>query len=822
MRPISPLRLATGFAWIACLASISASLANAANPKSHDKWAVEASAVEFLQDQCIDCHDGSTGEGGFDIHSVSTDLSNAANLNQWVSIHDRVQKGEMPPPEEIELDTQTARDFTEPLRHQLQTFQLDQQRRIGRVRGRRLSNEQLSRTLQDLLRVELPLEDLMPPEQRVGGYVHLASAQSMSHFQLSTHLKVVDAALDAAFAKVLEPTSDWEIDMAPEKIANKPKGRRNRDPEMRKGLAVVWSSGMIFYGRISSTRVPEDGWYEITLTASGLKMPEDHGVWCSVRSGECNSGAPLLSWVGSFEAEAEPKTMTYQAWLPKGHMLEVRPADRTLKHGRFQGGQVGFGEGEDQDLPGVAMHSLKMKRIYPGGDRKESRDRLLGRLPLRYNRELNRSEVNVDKFNEKRDRNELRAAIVRFADLAFRRPTDASTIESILQLAEEERQSGATFIDALRAGYRAVLCSPRFLYLTEFADESGKLDDWAIASRLSYFLTGSMPDAALRKAADQGVLRDAEELQRQTDRLLQTRRGQHFLVDFSNQWLDLLDIDFTEPDRRLFRDFDPTVQAAMLDETHHFLQRLLNEDRPIRELVGADYTFLNTRLARYYGLTESEADIADLDDQTKLVRVDPESPRGGLLSHGSILKVTAAGNDTSPVLRGIWVSERILGIEIPSPPENVPAVEPDIRGAKTIRELLAKHQADASCAACHQNIDPPGFALENFDAGGRWRERYMQKRGNAYKPGPAVDPSFEMPDGSTFDSFVTFRNLIAKKDERLAANVASHFVTYATGQTIQFADRDRIEKIVSNSKDNQFGFRSLLDEVIRSDLFLSK
>ncbi|MFG0265103.1 MAG: DUF1592 domain-containing protein [Rhodopirellula sp. JB055] len=822
MLSIFPLRMAASLACFAGLLMLAASPAFAAKPASQTDQAVSPDSVEFLRAQCIDCHDGPDGEGGFDIHAVSPDLTNPASLKRWIVIHDRVEDGVMPPPEDIELDPETVRDFIEPLRDRVRAYQLKQQRDEGRVRGRRLSNEQLSRTLQDLLRVELPLDDLMPPEQRVGGYVHLASAQSMSHFQLNTHLKVVDKALDAAFAKALEPASEWAIDMPPEKIANKPKGRRNRDPEMRKGLAVIWSSGLIFYGRISSTRVPEDGWYEITLTASGLKPPKDHGVWCSVRSGECNSGAPLLSWIGSFEAEPEPKTMTYRAWLPKGHMLEVRPADRTLKLGRFQGGQVGFGEGEDQDLPGVAMHALAMKRIYPAGDRKSTRQRLLGTLPLRYNRSLGRSEVNVDKFNEKRDRNELRAAIIRFADLAFRRPIDASTIEPILQLAEEERQSGASFIDALRAGYRAVLCSPRFLYLTEFADESGRLDDWAIASRLSYFLTGSMPDQELRAAADEGLLRRPGELKRQTDRLLETRRGQRFLIDFSDQWLDLTDIDFTEPDRRLFRNFDPTVQAAMLEETHHFLQRLLDEDRPVRELVGADYTYLNTRLARYYGLTESEADLAGLDDQMSLVRVDPASPRGGLLSHGSILKVTAAGNDTSPVLRGIWVSERILGVEIPSPPENVPAVEPDIRGAKTIRELLAKHQADASCAACHKNIDPPGFALENFDAGGRWRERYMKKRGNAYKPGADVDPSFTMPDGTAFESFVAFRDLIAERDEQLAANVASHFTTYATGQTIQFADRDRIEEMVANTQDKQFGFRSLLDEAIHSDLFLSK
>ncbi|MCC9657695.1 DUF1592 domain-containing protein [Rhodopirellula halodulae] len=846
MLSLLPTRIAHGVAWTACLFGLVwFSTADAANPTSANAWSLTDDATQFLQDHCLDCHDGPDGEAGFDVHAVGTDLTSPRAMQQWIQIHDRVSAGEMPPPEYEELDADELSKWTSPLRQHLVSYQRDEQRRLGRVRGRRLSNQQLSRTLQDLLLVHVPLEDLMPPEQRVGGYAHLVSAQSMSHFQLKTHLKVVDAALDNAFAKALEPSSDWSINLAPEKIANKPKGRRNREPEMREGLAVVWSSNMIFYGRIASTTVPEDGWYEITLTASSVKPPKEHGVWCSVRSGECNSGAPLMSWIGGFEAEADPKTMTYQAWLPKGHRLEVRPADKTLKQGRFQGGQVGFGEGEPQDLPGVAMHSLQMKRIYPAGERRQTRDRLLGNLPLRYNRSSKQSEIDVDELVAKRIRQieksdpkatlpegdeatqtilrqALRTNLHRFAQLAFRRPVERSSIKSIVELADSELDNGATFVDALRAGYRAILCSPRFLYLTERSDASGKLDDWSIASRLSYFLTGSMPDDELRMAAKRGQLQDATQLKHQTDRLLQTPRGQQFVVDLADQWLDLVDIDFTEPDRRLFRDFDTTVQAGMLKETHLFLQHLLDQNRPIHELVSADYTFLNTRLARYYELTPTEADIADLGDQSRLVKMDPSIPRGGILTHGAILKVTANGNDTSPVLRGIWVSERILGTEIPSPPENVPAVEPDIRGATTIRDLLAKHQADPSCASCHRNIDPPGFALENFDAGGRWRDRYMQKRGNNYKRGPAIDPSFEMPDGSKFDSFVEFRDLIRNREETLAKNVASHLLTYGTGQTIQFADRERVDQIVANTRQDSFGFRSLLDEVIQSDVFLSK
>ena len=218
-------------------------------------------------------------------------------------------------------------------------------------------------------------------------------------------------------------------------------------------------------------------------------------------------------------------------------------------------------------------------------------------------------------------------------------------------------------------------------------------------------------------------------------------RGQNFVRDFAAEWLDLSLINFTEPDPRLYRDFDIIVQQSMLDETHQYLQTMVDENLGVGNLIDSDFTFLNNRLARFY-----EIDGVD-GDELQRVALKPEHHRGGVLTHGAILKVTANGTTTSPVIRGLWVSERLLGVHVPPPPENVPAIEPDIRGAKSIREMLAKHRADDSCASCHVKIDPPGFALENFNPAGQWRDTYYAgKKNRKYKPKP-IDASYDMPDG---------------------------------------------------------------------------
>tara|TARA_R110002049_G_scaffold46487_1_gene135159 strand:- start:112576 stop:114951 length:2376 start_codon:yes stop_codon:yes gene_type:complete len=762
----------------------------------------------FLRDHCLDCHTGTDSEAGLDIESLQHDLSDPASLDAWIKIVDRVDAGEMPPEDAGEVDSEEAFEFLSTTGDWIKQYQRDQHDRFGRVRGRRLTNLQLERTLHDLLGIDVPLAAMMSDEPRAHGFNNIAEAQAMSHFQLASHLNVVDTALDTAFARAAESDSDvWRREYTARELARSDPRRRCRDPEMRNGLAVVWSHRLIFYGRVTSTTMRKSGWYTFTVKASAVNQPDDHGVWCTVRSGRCNSGAPLMNWIGSFEATEQPRELTFTAWIPKDHMLEFRPGDETLRQAKTQGGQVGTGECEDQNVPGLALHSMVIEEIHPGGSVSDVRQSLFGDLDVTVSKkgEL----VIADGKHAQRMAQQLR----RFTQRAFRREVTPEQIQPYVESMRQDLAAGMNPIEALRKAYRAVLCSPRFLY---FVEPAGKLDDDAIASRLSYLFTGSMPDDALRGLAERGELSDPDQLHAQVERLLDGESGSQFVRDFADQWLDLVDIDFTDPDRRLHNDFDIVVQDGMLNETRRYLQFLIENNVSAKQLIDSDFTFLNSRLARFYGIDGVAG------DQWRKVSLNQKHHRGGLLAHGSILKVTANGTNTSPVLRGVWVCERILGQTIPPPPENVPAIEPDIRGATTIREMLAKHRSDTACASCHEKIDPAGFALENFDAAGRWRDRYIQVVGRKLKPGSPVDPSYSMPDGRSFDDFDTFREIVSEDVRPLARNFAEKLLTYATGGPIEFADRDEIDRIVSATEPDDYGLRSLIHQAIVSDIFLYK
>jgi hypothetical protein len=788
--------------------------------RDQDRAAVDVGAqrsadhlMPFLRDHCMDCHDGQQGEGGFDLHQIKAsdfaDLGQGQNLDAWVRVFDRVNQGEMPPQESGEIDEVEKQDFLERAYEAIDRAESGKHASLGRVRARRLTRDQLQSTLCDLLSIDIPLAQLIPEEQRTDGFRNISDAQSMSHYYLEDHLRVVDAALDEAFGRVGSSPSRVVIDLPASRIADKRKGQRNREPELRQGAAVVWSGGVSFYGRISSSRIEQAGWYRITLNASAVKSPDDQGVWCSVRSGECVSQAPLMKWIGSFEATESPKTWSFTAWLEADHRLEIRPADGTLKKARFRGGQIGFGEGESQDVPGVAMHSLKLERIDPGGDQDAVLQSLFGDLATRLDNQTGR--LLLDSDSPQRD---LKKQLRRFARLAFRGPVSQATLLPYMQMIDKAVTSQEDPVAVLRQTYRAILCSPRLIYFTE---APGPLEDHAVANRLSYLLTGKAPDKTLRRVADQGRLTDPQVLVAQTRRLLQGQQLRRFVDDFSDQWLDLADIGFTEPDRRMHGDFDLVVQNAMLEETRRFLETLIRENQPARALVDSDFTWLNNRLARYYGID------ATIEPSTwKRVSVAEHPYRGGLMTHGAILKVTANGTHTSPVVRGVWICDRLLGIPIPDPPENVPAIEPDVRGAKTVRQILEQHRSQAECASCHARIDPPGFALEHFDAAGRWRDHYLTRKNKSYHEGPKVDSAYQLADGRPFDSFAEFRELVANDDAKVARNFAAKLLTYATGQNVTFADRKALDQILSQTKQDQYRLRSLIEAVVTSPPFLNK
>lgn len=763
----------------------------------------------FLTANCMDCHSADSAAAGLDLQQLAaSDLT--ASFDKWVRVFDRVHEGEMPPADYDQPTDKQREAFERVAADWLLRTQRQEYQNKGRVQGRRLTNLQLERTLHDLLGIDIPLTVQMPEEPRTHGFNTVASGQSISHFQLQNHLTVVDAALDEAFRRAVGEPDEWTRSFSPREIARRNPRRRCREPEMLNGAAVVWSGNTTYYGRLPVTTARRPGWYRLTIRTSGLNVPEDHGVWTTVRTGMCVSSAPMLRTVGAYEVTGQTGEWTFDAWLNPGEMFEIRPGDKTLKEARFAGGQIGAGEGEPQNVAGIAHHGLTLSRIHYGPDNAAIRRLLLGDLTLRAATKKGR----LPAVETERPKQVLRQLLTAFATRAFRRPVDAEQMRPYVERTMEDLQSGTRFLDALRGGYRAILCSPRFLY---FEESPGRLDAWSVATRLSYLLWNTMPDEQLREAAASGGLLQREQLIQQAQRMLADERGRRFVKDFAEQWLDLSEIDFTEPDRRLYRGFDVIVQESMVGETEAFLQEMLDEDLSVSHLIDSEFTFLNNRLARHYGI-EGVA-----GDRLQKVALKPEDRRGGVLTHGSLMKVTANGSTTSPVLRGVWISERLLGLEIPPPPAGVPAIEPDIRGAKSIRDMLEKHKSDANCASCHTKIDPAGFALENFDPAGRWRDRYPAVSRNRRKGGGiVVDAGYQFADGRAFSDLREFQQLVRQDGRSLAANVVRQLLTYGTGAPCGFADREAVSAIVDSTKSSEFGFRSLILAAVASDIFLTK
>ncbi len=419
-----------------------------------------------------------------------------------------------------------------------------------------------------------------------------------------------------------------------------------------------------------------------------------------------------------------------------------------------------------------------------------------------------------------------------FLPKAFRRPVDAEVRKQYVVKVGERLKAGDCFETAMRWAYRAALCAPDFLYHVEDreADKSVRVTDFALASRLSYFLWNSTPDDTLIALAGSGKLHDTKVLGEQVERLLKDAKSQRFVEDFLGQWLKLRAIAANDPDKKLYPEFSPYLQDSMVAETRAYFRDIIERNLDAGHLVQSDFAMLNEKLAVHYGIAGVSG------PKIQRVTLPKDCARGGFLTQAAILKVTANGTTTSPVVRGAFVMDRLLGRPPEPPPANVPAVEPDVQGATTIRELLDKHRSDATCASCHVKMDPPGFALESFDVIGGQRDRYRSigegdpaprgsidpKIGISFKLGPKVDASGQLPDERKFTGIADFKTLLAAEKHQLLHNLARQFTVYATGRDIAFSDRAALDDIVARTEKQGGGIRTLLHEVALSSLFQTR
>ncbi|MGA1015601.1 MAG: DUF1592 domain-containing protein, partial [Limisphaerales bacterium] len=406
-----------------------------------------------------------------------------------------------------------------------------------------------------------------------------------------------------------------------------------------------------------------------------------------------------------------------------------------------------------------------------------------------------------------------------FARRAFRRAVTDLDIKPFMQRVQSKLDQGYSFEQAMRVGLKGIMVSPEFLFLSEKTlPDTLELDDDALANRLSYFLWSYMPDEELLGLAEARKLNDPAVLHQQVERMLNDPKAKSFTENFTGQWLNLRAIDDTMPDRTLYREYDDVLKVASLKEPKLFFDELLKSDLSITHFVSSDFTFLNARLAKHYGIPGIEG------AQMRKVALPPGSHRGGVITMSSVLKVTANGTTTSPVLRGAWLLERILGTPPSKPPPDIGTIEPDIRGATSIREQLAKHRNVESCARCHRDIDPPGFALESFDVTGGWRDHYRATGEDSRRviQGPPVDSTGVLPDGRRFENIDDYKLLLLQDKDQLARNMTEKLVSYAIGAEPTPLDKPEIERIVSLISEKDYGFRSLIHNVVQSELFKNR
>jgi mono/diheme cytochrome c family protein len=647
-------------------------------------------------------------------------------------------------------------------------------------------------------------------------------------------------------------------------------GASNPAVREEESLGVVSGSYQPIEPKFDGFKVPTDGHYKLRFAAlSFWTGPASPQKWWHPSRTEISTGRtrepvcvyaetpPRLNRkLGAFDVTPEPSIHELDVWLRAGEIITVDAARL------FRSRPPNYHNplAENDGMPGVAYRWMEVEGPIIDTWPSTGQKLIAGDLPLKKGAkglEIVPRDPHTDPARL------LRA----FMERACQEPVQEADVQRFAALVQKTLEGGSSFTDAMVAGYSAVLCSPVFVCLEE---KPGRLDDRALAARLAYFLWNSPPDQALRDAAARGDLRDPAKLRAQTERMLADPRSSRFVNAFLDYWLDLRKIEATSPDAALYPDYylDDLLTESAIEETQKFFAALVQYDLPSGNIVDSNFAMLNERLAAHYGFPTNAKVAGNLRARSastsletasiqrvsnpggaaslngslvegiaiRPVRLPPDSLRGGLMTQASVLKVTANGTTTSPVLRGVWIMERIVGKPAPPPPASVPAIDPDTRGATTIREQLAKHRSQATCAACHAKIDPAGFALENFDVLGGWRDHYRAlgeggqklpgfgKNGQpyAFHWGPAVEAGGVLPDGRKFDDIRSLKRLLLADQRQIARNLTRQLLVFATGAPVRFGDRPEIEQILDRAQPTQYGVRTLIREIVQSNLFQIK
>ena len=851
--------------------------------------AAEFKPTAFFTKHCTECHDKDTQKGNLDLTALKPDLADAENFTRWVKVHDRIESGEMPPKKKARPPAKETAAVVKSLRESLVKAEQAKLAGSGRTGLRRLTRAEYENTIRDLFDMPgIALQGNLPADGSAHGFDKNSDALDISHVNLAKYVEAAEHALELATATrptaptvqkrrislmnaggfvthvvmngdgVLlrnkqpdpdfPPAGNWtHLDQgAHERLniftTNSSTGLFRHEDEslspyfiehvtiypghyrVRTSLwAFQWDKGQVLpargteAARLSVVQLTGDGRggqhpsYVLGYYDAPSLTAKEHELVTWLNHNEIigfnvASLAPAANYARKGHAMAFTGPGIACDWLDiEGPLHEIWPpvSHRTLF------GDLPLAEFDAKANPGVTPPARKKVRQIGAG---------------RNRPDVEAGLWTVQSTNALADADKLLAS---FLPKAFRRPVSAEVRKDYVAKVEERLKAGDCFETAMRWAYRAALCSPDFLYLLE---PVAKLDDFALASRLSFFLWNSAPDARLTQLATSGKLRSSVTLRAEVERLLKDAKSQRFIEDFLGQWLKLRAIAANDPDKKLYPEFNPYLQDSMVAETRAYFRELLEKNLNASHVIRSDFAMLNEKLAKHYGITNVAG------SQIRRVPLPADCPRGGFITQAAILKITANGTTTSPVPRGAFVMDRIFGQPPEPPPPNVAAVEPDVRGATTIRELLDKHRNTVACAGCHAKMDPPGFALESFDVIGGYRARYRSIGegdpaprgvidpfiGISFKLGPPVDASGVLVDERKFTDIREFQSLAAADSGLLLKNLAQQFAIYATGRGIAFNDRDQIAAIVASTQKQGGGVRTLIHELTQSQLFQTR
>ncbi len=764
---------------------------------------LDATTRAFFQTYCGRCHANGKSEGDFRFDKLGLDFADQDTAQRWGEVVFRINNGEMPPAKEPQPKAAELGLAVDAISTRIKEGEAARMARRGPVAHYRLSRDEYGHTIYDLLGVyfDVAIPGALNDDPRWHGFDRLGSMLTLSPSHVDRYVRAAETAIARAFPTPLPATQTTR------RVADDGQWRE-------KSLAgpkrwAIWPGHSQSLGQIQYP-----GLYRVRLRLSGLasfrgRLP--HLALWHQGMRRAIAGQDISA------PEDRPTDVVIEAFLPEGGYTVMNQSPGMLA------------DGQSPPITRDPFISTTLSReTRPNGYKQfDDEGRLIFPLLIVDSIELE-GPIHLPEDIRKRDRllppagaaarprdAETVAALRRFTTLAWRRPVADGELERYLRLMEQELAAGESADAAYRTALVAVLISKNFYYLEEGSADRrrDRINDFELASRLSYFLWSSLPDERLFAAAAAGKLSERETLRSELRRMLDDPKAARFIDSFPRQWLQLHRVGQFPADPELYPDYDKWLEQSMVLETVEYFQAVFRGNLPLREFLDSDWTMLNPRLALHYGLPPMS------DPGFRKVTLRPESGRGGLLTHASVLSLTSDGTRHRPVHRGVWVSEAIFGRTPPPPPPNVEplAPTPSDRPKATIRQQLEAHTTHAICASCHAKIDPLGFAFDNFDAIGRWRTEEFVLGGQGANP--PVDPSGRLPDGREFRGVVDFKTLLAQDVDRFAEAFVEQLATYGLRRVMTIDDRPRIREIATASKPGGYPLRTVLENFVLSDLF---